>query len=174
MSNPPSGGKARSAPTEWPAGLAAAVQDDDLLSPQERAGVLLALRQGDDLGSAVGFGSITFHLVDGQVVRTAVLREERCALPGNGNGRRAAYSLDLKEGKVVRAAMGWSGPGQFTTRGRSGTWQPPEAKYARRQPSWPTYRTSFGITSLNTPPEAKDARRPACLRLPTGRPPRTL
>ena len=75
MSNQPSGGKARSAPTEWLAGLAAAVQDDDPLSPQERAGVLLALRQGDGLGSAVSFGSITFHLVDGQVVRTTVLRK---------------------------------------------------------------------------------------------------
>ncbi len=105
MSNPPSGGKARSAPPEWPAGLAAAVQDDDLLSPQERAGVLLALRQGDDLGSAVGFGSITFHLVDGQVVRMTVQREGNRALPGNGNGRRGAYSLHLRGGKVVRAAM---------------------------------------------------------------------
>ncbi|MDO9065521.1 MAG: hypothetical protein Q7U96_00355 [Chloroflexota bacterium] len=147
MSNRPSGGKARFAPTEWLAGVAAAVQDDDLLSPQERAGVLLALRKGDGLGSAVSFGSITFHLVDGQVVRAAELREERCAVPGNGNGRRAGYSLHLKEGKVVRAAMGWSGPRRFTTRGRSGTWQPPEAKYARR---------------------------PGCLRLPTGRPPRIL
>jgi hypothetical protein len=33
MSNQPSGGKARFAPTEWLAGVAAAVQDDDLLSP---------------------------------------------------------------------------------------------------------------------------------------------
>ena len=139
MSNQPSGGKARFAPTEWLAGVAAAVQDDDLLSPQERASVLLALRQGNDLGSAVSFWSITFHLVDGQVVRTAVLREERCALPGNDNGRRAAYSLHLKESKVVRAAMGWSLPGRFPARGRSGNWQPPEAKYARRQPSWTTY-----------------------------------
>jgi hypothetical protein len=108
MSNQPSGGKARFAPTEWLAGVAAAVQDDDLLSPQERASVLLALRQGNDLGSAVSFWSITFHLVDGQVVRTAVLREERCALPGNDNGRRAAYSLHLKEGRPGSDGMEWA------------------------------------------------------------------
>jgi hypothetical protein len=174
MSNQTPGGKARFAPTEWLAGLAAAVQDDNLLSPQERASVLLSLRQGNDLGSAMSFWSITFHLVDGQVVRTAVLREERCPLPGNGKGRRAAYSLHLKEANVVRAAMGWSLPGRFTTRVRPGTWQLPEAKYARRQPSWTTYRTSLRTMSLNTPPEAKYARLPGCLPLPTGRPPRIL
>ena len=72
MSNQPSGGKARFAPTEWLAGLAAAVQDDDRLSPQERASVLLALRQGDALGSAVSFWSIAFHQVDGMEPARAV------------------------------------------------------------------------------------------------------
>jgi hypothetical protein len=150
MNNQPSGGKARFAPTEWLACLAAVVQDDDLLSPQGRASVLLALHQGNDLGMAVSLCSIAFHLVDGQVVRTAVPREERLALPGNGNGRRAGYSLRLKEGKLVRAAMeamGWSVPGRFRTRGRSGTWQPPKAKYT----TWP-----------------------GCLRSPLSRPPRIL
>jgi hypothetical protein len=42
------------------------------------------------------------------VVRTAVLREERCALPGNDNGRRAAYSLHLKEGRPGSDGMEWA------------------------------------------------------------------